>query len=142
MDTRKRARPIARFNSNGGVKKSKQEIDSLSSGIGSKSKPCMTFFSTAGCPFGENYHFLHYVPGGYNAIAQMMNLAPAPVSRNMAAPPPIPDGSSPSSVKTRMRNKYIFIASLVTNAILPMVSGNLASFVAPSQDDSRAMELF
>ncbi|KAI8023109.1 Zinc finger CCCH domain-containing protein 14 [Camellia lanceoleosa] len=141
MDTRKRARPIAHFNSNGGVKKSKQEMDSLSSGIGSKSKPCMTFFITAGCPFGENYHFLHYVPGGYNAVAQMMNLAPAPVSRNMAAPPPIPDGSSPSSVKTRMRNKYNTAEGCKFGNKCHFAHGEweLGKPVAPSQDDSRAM---
>ncbi|KAK3000338.1 hypothetical protein RJ639_021384 [Escallonia herrerae] len=75
------------------------------SGIGSKSKPCTKFFSTAGCPFGESCHFLHYVPGGYNAVAQMMNLAPAPASRNMTAPL-IQNGSSAPTAKTRMCNKY------------------------------------
>lgn len=141
MDTRKRARPVARFNSNGGVKKSKQEMDSLSSGIGSKSKPCMKFFSTAGCPFGENCHFLHYVPGGYNAVAQMMNLAPAPVSRNMAAPPPIPDGSSPSGVKTRMCNKYNTAEGCKFGDKCHFAHGEweLGKPVAPSQDDSLAM---
>ncbi|KAL6284273.1 hypothetical protein ACE6H2_015202 [Prunus campanulata] len=50
--------------------------------------------STAGCPFGESCHFLHYVPGGYNAVAQMMNLAPAPqASRNIA---PLPSNSNGS----------------------------------------------
>ncbi|GMP97035.1 hypothetical protein CsSME_00045443 [Camellia sinensis var. sinensis] len=141
MDTRKRARPVTRFNSNGGVKKSKQEMDSLSSGIGSKSKPCMKFFSTAGCPFGENCHFLHYVPGGYNAVAQMMNLAPAPVSRNMAAPPPIPDGSSPSGVKTRICNKYNTAEGCKFGDKCHFAHGEweLGKPVAPSQDDSRAM---
>ncbi|KAK3000021.1 hypothetical protein RJ639_024438 [Escallonia herrerae] len=75
------------------------------SGLGSKSKPCTKFFSTAGCPFGESCHFLHYVPGGYNAVAQMMNLAPAPASRNMTAPS-IQNGSSAPTAKTRMCNKY------------------------------------
>ncbi|XP_061346379.1 zinc finger CCCH domain-containing protein 52-like isoform X2 [Gastrolobium bilobum] len=85
MDTRKRGRPEPGFNINGGLKKSKQEMESLSTGVGSKSKPCTKFFSTAGCPFGEGCHFLHYVPGGYNAVAQMMHLTPAatPVSRNV-----------------------------------------------------------
>ncbi|KAB1226697.1 Zinc finger CCCH domain-containing protein 14 [Morella rubra] len=63
--------------------------------------------STAGCPFGESCHFLHYFPGGYNAVAQMMNLAPAvpAVSRSMAGPPAMQNGSTPA-VKTRMCNKY------------------------------------
>ncbi|KAJ8899970.1 hypothetical protein K2173_024081 [Erythroxylum novogranatense] len=107
MDARKR-RPEAGFNSNGGFKKSKQEMDSLSMGVGSKSKPCTKFFSTAGCPFGEGCHFLHYVPGGYNAVAQMMNLGPpiTSTSRNMAPTPAIPSGSNLPAVKSRMCSKY------------------------------------
>ncbi|CAN7001889.1 hypothetical protein IGI04_020607 [Brassica rapa subsp. trilocularis] len=84
MDARKRGRPEAgSFNSNGGgFKKSKQEMES---GLGSKSKPCTKFFSTSGCPFGENCHFLHFVPGGYNPMAQMTNMGSpmSQVSRNM-----------------------------------------------------------
>ncbi|WZZ42340.1 hypothetical protein YC2023_038599 [Brassica napus] len=58
-----------------------------STGLGSKSKPCTKYFSTSGCPFGENCHFSHYVPGGYNAVAQLTNMAPPmpQVSRNMQA---------------------------------------------------------
>ncbi|PRQ44485.1 putative transcription factor C3H family [Rosa chinensis] len=108
MDTRKRGRNEAGgFHANGGFKKNKQELDSLSTGVGSKSKPCTKFFSTAGCPFGESCHFLHYVPGGYNAVAQVMNLAPPPQSsRNFAGPPSHSNGSSAPSVKTRLCNKY------------------------------------
>ncbi|CAG7882410.1 hypothetical protein BRARA_C03401 [Brassica rapa] len=82
MDTLKRGRPEANSNG-GGFKKSKQEMEST--GLGSKSKPCTKFFSTSGCPFGENCHFSHYVPGGYNAVAQLTNMAPPmpQVSRNM-----------------------------------------------------------
>ncbi|VVB13490.1 unnamed protein product [Arabis nemorensis] len=86
MDARKRGRPeAASHDSNGGFKRSKQEMESISTGLGSKSKPCTKFYSTSGCPFGDNCHFLHYVPGGYNAVAQMTNLRPpiAQVSRNM-----------------------------------------------------------
>ncbi|KAK4776998.1 hypothetical protein SAY86_005686 [Trapa natans] len=66
--------------------------------------------STAGCPFREGCHFLHFVPGGYNAVARVMNLTtivPQP-SRNMGMPPTLAqtNGSSQSSVKTRMCNKY------------------------------------
>ncbi|XP_061364446.1 zinc finger CCCH domain-containing protein 36-like isoform X3 [Gastrolobium bilobum] len=87
MDVRKRGRPEAGFNNNGFVKKTKQEMESLSTGVGSKSKPCTKFFSTAGCPFGESCHFLHYIPGGFNAVAQRMNAKPAPPpSRNVMGP--------------------------------------------------------
>lgn len=108
MDTRKRGRHEAGgFHANGGFKKNKQELDSLSTGVGSKSKPCTKFFSTAGCPFGESCHFLHYVPGGYNAVAQVMNLAPPPQSsRNLAGPPSNSNGSNAPSAKTRLCNKY------------------------------------
>uniref|UniRef100_A0A2P2LFP0 Uncharacterized protein MANES_15G103200 n=2 Tax=Rhizophora mucronata TaxID=61149 RepID=A0A2P2LFP0_RHIMU len=108
---RKRGRPDAALNANGGFKKSKQqEMESYSTGIGSKSKPCTKFFSTSGCPFGEGCHFLHYVPGGFKAVSQMLNLsgAPAlpPAGRNPGVPPSFPDGSSPPAVKTRVCNKY------------------------------------
>lgn len=106
MDTRKRGRGEFGLNGNEGFKKSKPEIDSLSSGIGSKSKPCTKFFSTAGCPFGENCHFLHYVPGGYKAVAQMMNLAPPPATRALTGAPPTQNGSAPSAIKTKICNRY------------------------------------
>ncbi|KAL8142904.1 hypothetical protein V2J09_015936 [Rumex salicifolius] len=108
MEARKRGRPDGVSYANGGMKKFKQETEST--GIGSKSKPCTKFFSTSGCPFGESCHFLHYVPGGYSASAQMMNTRPpmAPPSRNIGPPPPMPNngpGLTPS-VKTRLCNKY------------------------------------
>ncbi|KAJ6923770.1 hypothetical protein NC652_017170 [Populus alba x Populus x berolinensis] len=83
-------------------------MDPLSTGVGSKLKPCTKFFSTAGCPFGESCHFLHHVPGGYNAVAQMMNLGPTvtPPSRSMGAPLPVPNGSASSAVEGRLCNKY------------------------------------
>ncbi|KAL8456383.1 hypothetical protein ACS0TY_034554 [Phlomoides rotata] len=113
MDTRKRGRGEFGLNANGGFKRSKPEMDSLSSGIGSKSKPCTKFFSMAGCPFGENCHFLHFVPGGYKVVAQMMNLTPAPspspaaAPRTAAGPLPIQNGSAPpAAVKTKLCNKF------------------------------------
>lgn len=99
MDTRKRGRP--EVNANGGTKRSKSE-----SQLGSKSKPCMKFFSMDGCPFGENCHFLHYFPGGYNAVAQMMNLPPVSSVRNPSAPSTIQNGSSAPATKSKMCNKY------------------------------------
>lgn len=108
---RKRGRPDA-ANGNGGFAGSKRakEMDAQS-GLGSKSKPCTKFFSTAGCPFGEGCHFLHFVPGGYNAVAQMTNMpnpALAPPARGPMGPPPIPDihGPPQSAVKTKMCNKF------------------------------------
>ncbi|KAK1353506.1 C3H1-type domain-containing protein [Heracleum sosnowskyi] len=103
MDFRKRGGTDAI--GNGAFKKSKlgffgsPELDSLSSGIGSKMKPCTKFFSIAGCPFGQGCHFLHYYPGGYNAVAKLMNLEPIPTSQTDA------NGSS-SAVKSRLCNKY------------------------------------
>lgn len=107
---RKRGKPEAALNGNGGSKKSKTEMESFPTGIGSKSKPCTKFFSTSGCPFGEGCHFLHYVPGGVKVVSQMMNLGGNPShtqgGRNSAIPPTFPDGSSPPAVKTRLCNKY------------------------------------
>ncbi|KAL0719731.1 hypothetical protein Bca4012_069055 [Brassica carinata] len=72
MDTRKRGRPEAGSNG-GGFKKSKQGVSDV-----------VLVICTSGCPFGDNCHFLHYVPGGYNAVAQLTNMAPMPqASRNM-----------------------------------------------------------
>lgn len=100
MDTRKRGRPDFGTIGNGGLKKSKQEMDSISTGVGSKLKPCTKFFSTAGCPFGESCHFLHHVPGGYKAVAQMVNLGPT------VTVPAVPNSSAPSAVKSRLCKKY------------------------------------
>ncbi|KAK7336640.1 hypothetical protein VNO77_17186 [Canavalia gladiata] len=143
MDIRKRGRFEPGFNINGGFKKSKQEMESLSTGVGSKSKPCTKFFSTAGCPFGEGCHFLHYVPGGYNAVAHMMNLTPAapPASRNVAAPPPVPNGSTPSAVKTRLCNKFNTAEGCKFGDKCHFAHGEweLGKLIAPSFDDHRGM---
>ncbi|KAK6937057.1 K Homology domain, type 1 [Dillenia turbinata] len=105
----KRGRGETALNGNVSFKKSKQETESFQSGIGSKSKPCMKFFSTSGCPFGEGCHFLHFVPGGIKAVSQMTGGLPGPAltppARN-AVPPSFPDGSSPPAVKTRRCNKF------------------------------------
>lgn len=45
------------------------ERESFSTGVGSKSKACLKFFSTSGCPYGESCHFSHYVPGGLSSFA-------------------------------------------------------------------------
>ncbi|KAI3444945.1 hypothetical protein Pfo_001610 [Paulownia fortunei] len=99
---RKRGRPDAAFSGNGGFKKSKEEMDSFTTGVGSKSKPCTKFFSTSGCSFGDACHFLHYVPG-YSAHSQLANLggnSAVPVGRNAA----FTDGPAPT-MKTKLCNK-------------------------------------
>ncbi|KAH6772091.1 KH domain-containing protein / zinc finger family protein [Perilla frutescens var. frutescens] len=143
MDTRKRGR--ADF-FNGGFKKSKPEMDSLSSGIGSKSKPCTKFFSISGCPFGENCHFLHHVPGGYNAVAQLMNLAPAPTPRAVGGggggggPLPVQNGSAPSAVKTKVCNKFKTAEGCKFGDKCHFAHGEweLGRPIAPSHEDPRA----
>ncbi|OMO70604.1 Zinc finger, CCCH-type, partial [Corchorus capsularis] len=68
-----------------------------------------SFHSTSGCPFGESCHFLHYVPGGFKAVSQMLGNSPAlpaAAARNSVVPPSFPDGSSPPAVKTRLCNKF------------------------------------
>ncbi|XP_044507557.1 zinc finger CCCH domain-containing protein 14-like [Mangifera indica] len=138
MDTRKRATPEASFNANGALKKSKHEMDNLS-GVGSKSKPCTKFYSTAGCPFGESCHFLHHFPGGYNAVAQMMNLAPAvpPPSRNMAAALP----SNGSAFKSRLCNKFNSAEGCKFGDKCHFAHGDweLGKPIAPSHEDPHGM---
>lgn len=99
--------------------------------------------STAGCPFGESCHFLHYVPGGYNAVAQMMNLAPAvpPPSRNMGPPPSHLNGSGPGAVKTRLCNKYNSAEGCKFGDKCHFAHGEweLGKPIAPSHDDPRTM---
>ncbi|OAY68717.1 zinc finger CCCH domain-containing protein 31-like [Ananas comosus] len=102
---RKRGRPGAANGGGVGAKRSRE----MDSGLGSKLKPCTKFFSTAGCQFGEGCHFLHYVPGGYQAVAQMTNLgnlAHAPPARAPVAAPPASNSSSAPAVKTRLCNKF------------------------------------
>lgn len=98
MDTRKRGWPHPK--PNGTAKRSKSESEFLSSGIRSKSKPCMKYFSIEGCPFGENCHFLHYFPGGYNAVAQLMNLPPISTAQTTAQNGPT------STIKSKLCNRY------------------------------------
>ncbi|KAF6149335.1 hypothetical protein GIB67_016873 [Kingdonia uniflora] len=108
---RKRGRPEGGLNGNAGFKRNRQEMESFSSGLGTKSKPCIKFFSTAGCPFGEGCHFLHYVPGGIKAVSEMSNMGGGnlsfPPSRKpiMGHPHSISDGLSPQ-VKTKMCKKF------------------------------------
>ncbi|KAJ3707899.1 hypothetical protein LUZ61_011604 [Rhynchospora tenuis] len=103
MDSRKRTRPMT---TNGGAKRTK------ATDVGSKSKPCTKFFSMAGCPFGDGCHFLHHVPGGYNAVLQMTShTAPAQhyvppqaaPSGRFQAGPGVPNSSA---VKSKLCSRY------------------------------------
>lgn len=144
--SRKRGRHEGASNGNGGFKKSKQEMENFPTGIGSKSKPCTKFFSTSGCPFGEGCHFLHYVPGGFKAVSQMLNLGstpahPPPPPRNSGVPPSFPDGSSPPAVKSRLCNKYNSAEGCKFGDKCHFAHGEweLGRPTAPSYEDPRAM---
>ncbi|KAI6685908.1 zinc finger CCCH domain-containing protein 14-like [Syzygium oleosum] len=140
---RKRGRPDASSNGNGGFKRSREESETYSTGIGSKSKPCTKFFSTSGCPFGEGCHFLHYVPGGFKAVSQMLNLGGNPTlphaSRN--APPPYPEAPSPTAVKTRLCNKFNTAEGCKFGDKCHFAHGEweLGKPTGPSYDDPRGM---
>ncbi|KAL5215829.1 hypothetical protein ABZP36_007230 [Zizania latifolia] len=105
---RKRSRPDTANGGAAGGKRSR-ETESFQTGLSSKSKPCTKFFSTVGCPFGEGCHFLHFVPGGYQAVAKTLNLGNPAVSALTRAPMDhaATGNSHPaSSGKTRMCTKY------------------------------------
>ncbi|KAI3826909.1 hypothetical protein L1987_00969 [Smallanthus sonchifolius] len=91
---------------NGAPKRPRDEVESFTSGVGSKSKPCTKFFSTSGCPFGEGCHFLHYVPGGYSAVKQLTN-ASGPIGRKapMQQPPPFAADGPPTPLKSKLCKK-------------------------------------
>uniref|UniRef100_A0A0D6R3W9 C3H1-type domain-containing protein n=1 Tax=Araucaria cunninghamii TaxID=56994 RepID=A0A0D6R3W9_ARACU len=120
---RKRARPEAFLSENGGGfgdgSKFKPSLSSLSFGsqpekeslttsIGSKKAACTKFFSTSGCPYGENCHFSHYVPGGVNAIDHMTNLGSGlgAASKKTTGVLPSDQTFPPSSYKTRLCSNY------------------------------------
>jgi len=88
------------------------EMESLPTGLRSKSKACTKFFSTSGCPFGENCHFMHYIPGGMNLISQVSNLGSGlgTASRKSTGPPtsilPSDQAAPVQPYKTRICNRY------------------------------------
>lgn len=83
---------------NGAPKRPRDEMESFTPGVGSKSKPCTKFFSTSGCPFGEGCHFLHYVPGGAGG-KQFTNMGPGSA---LGRKPPF---AADSPVKSKLCNK-------------------------------------
>ncbi|KAM3323334.1 zinc finger CCCH domain-containing protein 14 [Capsicum chacoense] len=104
MEFGRKRRVGGNFGSNSGIKKSRNESESFMTGVGSKSKPCMKFFSTSGCSYGEGCHFLHYVPG-YTAMSQLSNMGsnPAPpFGRNGAS---FSDGPAPT-VKSKFCSRF------------------------------------
>lgn len=54
----------ASFNLNNGLSSEREPFPT----VGSKSKACLKYFSTSGCPYGEGCHFSHYVPGGVASL--------------------------------------------------------------------------
>nr|XP_040248197.1 uncharacterized protein LOC109749962 [Aegilops tauschii subsp. strangulata] len=77
--------------------------EAFEAGAGSKSKPCVRFFSTAGCRFGSNCHFIHDIPGGSQAVAETS----------------IPSGPAPAPKITGMRlvNQQLVNMARIINLI-------------------------
>lgn len=72
-----------------------------------KPKPCMKYFSTSGCPFGESCHFTHHIPGGLSSLG----LAPVVSLSASAASAPQKKAADPGSVtvngyKTKLCNQF------------------------------------
>lgn len=120
---------------NGASKKSKSESENLPSGIRGKSKPCMKYFSIEGCPFGEKCHFLHYFHGGYNAVAQMMNLPLISTAQATTQ-------NGPQAVlKSKMCNKYNTPEGCKFGEQCSFAHGDweLGKPIAPTRDDPRTL---
>ncbi|PWA47044.1 K Homology domain-containing protein [Artemisia annua] len=100
---RKRGRQEGGFNGAQKRPRDESENNNFTPGVGSKSKPCTKFFSTSGCPFGEGCHFLHYVPGGYNAVKQLTN-AGGPPGRKPPMQQPFAEGP-PTPAKGKICNR-------------------------------------
>ncbi|KAK6144009.1 hypothetical protein DH2020_020829 [Rehmannia glutinosa] len=118
-------------------------MESFTTGIGSKLKPCTKFFSVSGCQFGEGCHFLHYVPGGIKAVTQILGNNPAlpAAPRNpVAPPPPFQDGPTPL-VKSRLCNKYKTAEGCKFGDKCNFAHGEweLGKPTVPSHEDPRAM---
>ncbi|XP_020164499.2 zinc finger CCCH domain-containing protein 52-like isoform X1 [Aegilops tauschii subsp. strangulata] len=87
-------------------RRNRAEPEEFQAGAGSKSKPCVRFFSTAGCRFGSNCHFIHDIPAGSHAVAETSipsGPAPAPaqdeeelVRLNPTPPPLVMDKPRPT----------------------------------------------
>jgi len=112
MDPRKKPKTQLHPNDNGDANPNSTEKESISTALGSKSKACTKFFSPSGCPFGEGCHYLHYVPGGVNAIPQMPTLGntfAAGSRKTVGLTPGVPSLDKPDpglGYKTRLCNRF------------------------------------
>jgi hypothetical protein len=112
MDPRKKPKTQLHPNDNGDANPNSTEKESISTALGSKSKACIKFFSTSGCPFGEGCHYLHYVPGGVNAIPPIPTLGNtfgAASRKAIGFTPSVPPLDKPDpglGFKTRLCNRY------------------------------------
>lgn len=87
----------------------------FSAGMQGKSKPCLKFFSTCGCPYGEGCHFSHYIQGGISALATcglgvagFVKPFSSLGSSGLAAPPISASdaGANLGGYKTRLCNRF------------------------------------
>lgn len=129
---RKRGRLDTAFAGYGSFKKSKDEMDSFTTGVGRKTMPCTKFFSTSGCSFGETCHFQHYFPG-YSAQVQMGKLGTNAAVPFTDGPPRIVKTKLCSNINTpegcRFGDKCRFAHSEM----------ELGKPIGPGHEDSRAM---
>ncbi|KAJ7552767.1 hypothetical protein O6H91_06G069900 [Diphasiastrum complanatum] len=85
-------------------------------GSTNKSKACTKFFSTSGCPYGEECHFMHFVPGGVSSLglaplssfgksggSAKKSLSTAGIGGGVTPSDP---GTGLGGFKTRLCNKY------------------------------------
>lgn len=95
------------------------ERESFPPNIGSKSKACLKYFSTSGCPYGEGCHFSHYIPGGVASLGPSQasrvtgNGAPGvrkgPLAHHGMPLPRLPyreRGTTPTGFKTRLCKRF------------------------------------
>uniref|UniRef100_A0A8I7BBK7 C3H1-type domain-containing protein n=2 Tax=Hordeum vulgare subsp. vulgare TaxID=112509 RepID=A0A8I7BBK7_HORVV len=99
----------------------KREQEAFEAGAGSKSKPCVRFFSTAGCRFGDNCHFIHDIPAPAQDEKEPAKLNPTPPSMSMQQPShtgdhalraPTPPNAAPASSGASATAKITVDASL------------------------------
>ncbi|KAJ7546647.1 hypothetical protein O6H91_08G048900 [Diphasiastrum complanatum] len=121
-----RKRPRTDFTANGngagggygfGSAASDRDLGGPNVGSTNKTKPaCTKFFSTSGCPYGEECHFSHYVPGGVSSLGlSPLTYLPKPGGSSKKAVSnigivgvvtPSDSGRGLGGFKTRLCNKY------------------------------------
>ncbi|KAJ0978998.1 hypothetical protein J5N97_014472 [Dioscorea zingiberensis] len=90
-----------------------RDVGQQSFSTAGKPKPCLKFFSTSGCQFGESCHFLHYIPGGLSSLGVAPGASLSAASAASAAANqrnPASSGGDPSvtvnGYKTKLCNKF------------------------------------